>query len=101
VKEYFKSKGIADERLIAKGYGDTMPSVDPKGLTGAALNNARTKNRRVEFKLVEGAGGGAAPAPKAEAPKAEPKAEAPKADPKAAPKADAPKAVDPKAAPKK
>jgi OOP family OmpA-OmpF porin len=65
VKAYFVSKGIAEDRVIAKGYGDTMPVEAPAGLTGAKLNAARTKNRRVEFKLVEGAQGApAAPAPK-------------------------------------
>jgi outer membrane protein OmpA-like peptidoglycan-associated protein len=45
-------KGIDESRLTAKGYGDTVPVEDPKGLTGSKLNAARTKNRRVEFKLV-------------------------------------------------
>ena len=65
VKAYFESKGIAGDRLTAVGYGDEKPVVDPKGLTGQKLNDARTKNRRVEFKLVEGAAA-PAPAPKAE-----------------------------------
>jgi len=57
VKAYFVSKGIAEDRLVAKGYGDSQPVEDPKGLTGAKLNAARTKNRRVEFKLIEQTGG--------------------------------------------
>jgi OOP family OmpA-OmpF porin len=61
VKAYFVSKGIAEDRVVAKGYGDQQPVEDPKGLTGAKLNAARTKNRRVEFKLVEQTGGGAKP----------------------------------------
>jgi OOP family OmpA-OmpF porin len=52
VKAYFVAKGIPTERLIAKGYGDSVPVEDPKGLTGGKLNAARAKNRRVEFKLV-------------------------------------------------
>jgi OOP family OmpA-OmpF porin len=52
VKAYFVSKGIDAARLTAKGYGDTVPVEDPKGLTGDKLDNARTKNRRVEFKLI-------------------------------------------------
>jgi OmpA-OmpF porin, OOP family len=65
VKAYFESKGIAPDRLISVGYGDEKPIYPPAGLTGAKLNDARTKNRRVEFKLVEGAAA-PAPAPKAE-----------------------------------
>ncbi len=53
VKAYFVSKGIAEDRVVAKGYGDSAPVEAPAGLTGAKLNAARTKNRRVEFKLVE------------------------------------------------
>ena len=52
VKAYFVKKGIDESRLVAKGYGDTVPVVDPKDLKGQALNAARTKNRRVEFKLI-------------------------------------------------
>jgi OOP family OmpA-OmpF porin len=52
VKDYFVKKGIDASRITSKGYGDTVPVVDPKGLTGAKLNDARGKNRRVEFKLI-------------------------------------------------
>ncbi|MBL9014315.1 MAG: OmpA family protein [Myxococcales bacterium] len=52
VKAYFVSKGIEEGRLTAKGYGSSQPAVDPTGLKGGKLNAARTKNRRVEFKLV-------------------------------------------------
>jgi OOP family OmpA-OmpF porin len=52
VKAYFVAKGIAETRLTAKGYGDTVPVEDPKTLTGGKLDAARAKNRRVEFKLV-------------------------------------------------
>ncbi len=52
VAAYFESKGIAKDRLIAKGYGDTAPLVDPKGLKGGKLTAARAKNRRVEFQLI-------------------------------------------------
>ncbi|MFT3692754.1 MAG: OmpA family protein [Kofleriaceae bacterium] len=65
VKAYFVKKGIDESRLSAKGFGDTTPVEDPKGLTGAKLNTARAKNRRVEFKLISGApeAAPAAPAP--------------------------------------
>jgi len=52
VKAYFVKKGIDESRIQAKGYGETVPVEDPKGLTGAKLNAARAKNRRVEFKLI-------------------------------------------------
>ncbi|MEZ4362247.1 MAG: OmpA family protein [Kofleriaceae bacterium] len=46
VKAYFLAKGIDEARVIAKGFGDTIP-VDPKNTAAA-----RAKNRRVEFKLI-------------------------------------------------
>ncbi|MDX2094161.1 MAG: OmpA family protein [Kofleriaceae bacterium] len=52
VRAYFISKGIAEDRITSKGYGDTAPVVDPNGLKGAKLKAARAKNRRVEFKLI-------------------------------------------------
>ena len=52
VTAYMVSKGIDASRLTAKGYGDSVPTENPTGLTGAKLNAARTKNRRVEFKLI-------------------------------------------------
>jgi OOP family OmpA-OmpF porin len=58
VREYMVKKGVPEDRLVAKGYGDASPIDDPKGLAGAKLNTARTKNRRVEFKLIQ-----ATPAP--------------------------------------
>jgi len=51
VRDYLISKGIEATRLTAKGFGDTKPLVPFKDLKGSALNAARTKNRRVEFKL--------------------------------------------------
>lgn len=52
VKSYFVAKGIATDRLTARGFGETTPAVDVTGLKGGKLNAARAKNRRVEFKLV-------------------------------------------------
>ncbi len=79
VKAYFVKKGIDESRLISKGYGDTQPVDDPKGLTGGKLNAARAKNRRVEFKLIMGtpAAPPAAPAPAPAAPAAPPAPPAP------------------------
>ncbi len=75
VRAYFVKKGVAEDRLIAKGYGPDKPITDPAGLKGGKLTKARAQNRRVEFQLIP-AGGQAAEEPKAEEPKAEePKAE--------------------------
>ena len=52
VKAYFVKKGIAEDRLIAIGFGPEKPAIDPTGLKGGKLTQARAKNRRVEFTLV-------------------------------------------------
>jgi OOP family OmpA-OmpF porin len=52
VKAYFEGKGVAADRVVAKGYGETAPMVDPTGLKGGKLKAAQAKNRRVEFKLL-------------------------------------------------
>ena len=54
VKAYLVAKGIDPARLHATGYGDTRPIEDPKRLTGASLDAARGRNRRVEFKVLAG-----------------------------------------------
>jgi len=89
VKAYFVKKGIADDRLTAKGFGSQKPITDPTGLKGGKLTKARAQNRRVEFTLIQPESAGAE-APKAEEPKAEePKKEEKKADEKKEePKAD-------------
>jgi outer membrane protein OmpA-like peptidoglycan-associated protein len=53
VKTYLVGKGVDGARLTAKGYGDSAPLTAPGKLKGGALNAARTKNRRVEFKLQQ------------------------------------------------
>lgn len=68
VMKYFTDKGVDAARLTAKGYAETVPQpgFEPAGLTGAKLNAARAKNRRVEFKLIsplDAAGGGTPPPP--------------------------------------
>jgi OOP family OmpA-OmpF porin len=69
VKAYFIQKGIEEPRLTAVGYGETVPKENPTGLKGVQLNNARAKNRRVEFTLVSSLQpSGAAPAPAAPTP---------------------------------
>jgi OOP family OmpA-OmpF porin len=52
VRAYFVGKGIAEDRITSKGYGETVPASDITGLKGAKLKAARAANRRVEFKLV-------------------------------------------------
>ncbi|MDD3080298.1 MAG: DUF5723 family protein [Paludibacter sp.] len=45
VRDYLISKGIAEKRITAKGYGDTKPIASNKTWQG------RAKNRRVEFMI--------------------------------------------------
>jgi OOP family OmpA-OmpF porin len=45
VKTYIISQGIAEARILAKGYGQKQPIADNRTITG------RAKNRRVELKL--------------------------------------------------
>jgi outer membrane protein OmpA-like peptidoglycan-associated protein len=47
VLQYLTGKGIKAGQLTAKGYGETQPVVQPD-----TTEEARTKNRRVEFKLI-------------------------------------------------
>lgn len=51
VKTYLVGKGVDAGRLTAKGYGADVPLTPIAKLKGGKLNAARTKNRRVEFKL--------------------------------------------------
>jgi OmpA-OmpF porin, OOP family len=46
VKKYLADKGIDNNRMFAKGYGETIPIGDNNTADG------RSKNRRVEFKVV-------------------------------------------------
>ncbi len=46
VRSYLISKGIAEDRLQSRGYGETVPVADNKTKGG------RAQNRRVEFKLI-------------------------------------------------
>jgi flagellar motor protein MotB len=50
---YLINKGIAAERLTAKGYGETKPvarNTNPDGTDNPA---GRARNRRTEFKILE------------------------------------------------
>jgi outer membrane protein OmpA-like peptidoglycan-associated protein/tetratricopeptide (TPR) repeat protein len=51
--EYVVGKGIAKEKIIAKGYGETQP-VAPNELPNGKDNpEGRAKNRRTEFKVIK------------------------------------------------
>ena len=52
VVNYLVSKGIAAERLQAKGYGETMPIAD-NTVNGKDNPAGREKNRRTEFKVLK------------------------------------------------
>ncbi len=46
VRNYLISHGIAPDRLIAKGYGESMPIADN------GTREGRAQNRRIEFKII-------------------------------------------------
>lgn len=50
--DYLLSKGIARDRMVAKGYGETMP-VAPNQIYGKDNPEGRKKNRRTEFKVLK------------------------------------------------
>jgi len=85
VKAYFVKKGIPEARLTAVGYGETVPKEDPTGLKGVQLNNARAKNRRVEFTLVSTMQQGGPATPPADGTTPAPAAPAPAPAPTPAP----------------
>jgi hypothetical protein len=90
VKAYFVGKGIDGSRIETRGAGPDEPIADNKTKAG------KQKNRRIEFKLLEGAAPAKAAGPDASAAPAATPPAAPASAP-AAPKADAPKADAPKA----
>ena len=122
VVKYLVAKGIAPERLVGKGFGETKPlcknaaELATKGKKGKPqLDACREQNRRVQFKLLEMNGkpvpededpqqidatkpAAAAPAPAAPAPAAPaPAAPAPAAPAPAAPAPAAPAPAAPAA----
>lgn len=52
VVKYLIDKGIAPERLVAKGYGESQP-VAPNTINGKDNPEGREKNRRTEFKVLK------------------------------------------------
>ncbi|MBC7946545.1 MAG: OmpA family protein [Chitinophagaceae bacterium] len=53
VVAYLISKGIDENRLAAKGYGETMPIEPNKNPDGTDNPTGREKNRRTEFKVLK------------------------------------------------
>ena len=52
VRSYLIREGVAPDRLQAKGFGETLP-IDTNG-----TEPGRANNRRVEFRILSGPGGG-------------------------------------------
>lgn len=52
VVDYLISKGIDRGRLLAKGYGETMPVADNENADGTDNPEGRQQNRRTEFKVI-------------------------------------------------
>jgi outer membrane protein OmpA-like peptidoglycan-associated protein len=53
VVKYLSEHGIDPARLTSDGFGSTQPLINPKGLPTAQATEARSKNRRVEMKILE------------------------------------------------
>ena len=56
IVDYLVSKGIAKERLVAKGYHDSKPIIPEEKIdhlkTKNEIENAHKQNRRTEFKII-------------------------------------------------
>ncbi len=52
VVAYLTGKGIASERLVAKGYGETKPIAPNENKDGTDSPEGRQLNRRTEFKVI-------------------------------------------------
>ncbi len=54
VRDYLIERGVSPDRLVAKGYGESVPAVSIKGIRKRKERKAaREKNRRVLFVLIE------------------------------------------------
>lgn len=52
VIRYLLKKGIARERIVAKGYGEEVPIAPNQHENGSDNPEGRAKNRRTEFKVI-------------------------------------------------
>ncbi len=53
VRKYLIDQGVEPKRLVAKGHGENEPAVSIEGLRGRKRREARDKNRRVQFEILE------------------------------------------------
>ncbi|HRD57577.1 MAG TPA: OmpA family protein [Ferruginibacter sp.] len=53
VVDYLIGKGIDKSRLMAKGYGETMPVAENENADGGDNPEGRQENRRTEFKVIK------------------------------------------------
>ena len=52
VKQYLVAAGVPEKQLVAKGYGERQPMMSIDGLSGKSLSDARSRNRRVELRVL-------------------------------------------------
>ncbi|WP_269619027.1 OmpA family protein [Zhongshania sp. BJYM1] len=52
VKDYLVAAGVPEKQLVIKGYGETQAAASIEGLSGRALSDARSQNRRVEVRVL-------------------------------------------------
>jgi outer membrane protein OmpA-like peptidoglycan-associated protein len=53
VAGYLIQNGIAKERLVSKGYGETLPAASNENVNGSDNSEGRQLNRRVELKIID------------------------------------------------
>lgn len=52
--DYLAKKGVSENRLVPKGFGEERPAADNTQPDGSDNPEGRALNRRVEFKIVDG-----------------------------------------------
>ncbi len=53
VRTYLISKGVTPSRIVAKGYGETVPIAPNENFDGSDNPEGRQKNRRTEVKITK------------------------------------------------